>query len=152
MAINNKCVACRATSYFITKTHAHVEIIYFSTWEVWGHRPSAFQVLMMHRVGKCVISTWGWVPAFILWPVKIIKAAMQNSHISTHPFSSWIVSWAWDNVTRTYYHDLEWHEKTYSYCRGSCIISFHSCIKFCMFFPPTAWRTPKALYASDNAL
>ena len=33
--------------------------------EAQGDRQSAFQVLVMHRVGKCAISAWAWVLAFI---------------------------------------------------------------------------------------
>ena len=63
-------------------------------WEAWGRRPSAFLILMMHWVGKCVIFAWAWVLVYILWPVWNIKADMQKSCVSTHPFSAWIVSWS----------------------------------------------------------
>ena len=87
---------------YIARTHTHVKITHFPmrciirAWEAWHNRPSAFQVLMMHRVGKCFIFTWAWVLTFIPWPVRNIKAAMQKSHISMHPFSAWIMSWLWD--------------------------------------------------------
>ena len=41
----------------------------------------------------------GQVLAFILLPVRSIKAAMQKLCISAHPFSTWIVSWSWDKQT-----------------------------------------------------
>ncbi len=88
----------------IARTHACMEITHFPmtciirAWEAWGHRLSALQVLTIHhQVGKCVIPTWSWVLAFIPWPVRNIKAAMWKPHISTHPFSTYIVSWSWDN-------------------------------------------------------
>ena len=40
-------------------------------------------------------AAWAWVLAFIPWPVRNIKAAMWKSHISAHPFSTWIVSLSW---------------------------------------------------------
>ena len=55
----------------IARTHACVEIVHFPmrciirAWEAQDHRLSAFQILMMHRVGKCVISAWVWILAFI---------------------------------------------------------------------------------------
>ncbi len=51
------------------KTHDHADITYFpigcisTAWEAQGHRPSAFQALVMHLVGKCAISAWAWVLA-----------------------------------------------------------------------------------------
>ena len=60
-----------------TRTNAHVEIAHSSTlahflmgctiraWKARGHGPSALQGLMMNQAGKCVISTWAWVLAFI---------------------------------------------------------------------------------------
>ncbi len=89
---------------FIVRTHAHAGITHLSmiciirAWEAWSRRLSAFQILMMHRVGKCVISAWAWLLAFIPCPVRNIKAAIQKSHISTQPFSAWIVSWSWDEM------------------------------------------------------
>ena len=88
----------------MARTHTHAEIAHFPTRciirakEARSRRPSAFQVLMMHRIGKCAISAWAWVLTFILWPVRNIKAAMWKSHISTHSFSAWIVSWTWDKT------------------------------------------------------
>ena len=82
-------------SYYIERTHA--EIAHFPmrcilrVWEAWSHRPTAFQVLMMHQVGKCANSTQAWVLAFIAWPVRNIKGALQKSLISAHPFPAWIV-------------------------------------------------------------
>ena len=55
----------------IARTHVGAEIAHFRTrciirvWEAQGRRPRAFQILMMHLVGKCMISTWTWVLAFI---------------------------------------------------------------------------------------
>ena len=87
---------------YIARTHAHAEITHFPVrctiraWETRGCRQSAFQALTVHRVGKCAISTWAWVLAFIPSPTRNIKAAMQKSRISAHPFSAWIVTWSWD--------------------------------------------------------
>ena len=93
-------------------------------WEARGHRPNAFQVLMMHRVVKYAISTWVWVLAFIPRPVRNIKAAMQKLCISTHPFSAWIVWWSWDkeyylhhliyliSCTRASSDDQDWNRVT----------------------------------------
>ena len=56
----------------IARTHAHAEIAHvlmkclIRAWEARDCRPSAFQVLMMHQGGKCVIYAWAWVLAFIL--------------------------------------------------------------------------------------
>ena len=59
-------------------------------WEAHDRRLSAFQVPMMHRVGKCVISAQAWDPAFIPWPVR----NKQKLRISTHP----LLSWSWDRT------------------------------------------------------
>ena len=89
----------------IARIHACVEIAHFSTrciikaWEVRGQRPSAFQVLMMHQVWKCVISAQAWVLAFIPWLVRNIKEAMWKLRISAHTFSAWIVFWSWDKTS-----------------------------------------------------
>ena len=54
------------------RTHAHAEITHFTTqciirtWEALGMCPCAFQALMLHRVGKYVISTQAWVLAIWL--------------------------------------------------------------------------------------
>ena len=54
------------------RTHADVEMAHFPTWGIiktWkalSMRPCASQALMMHLIGKCVISAWTWVLA-ILW-------------------------------------------------------------------------------------
>ena len=58
------------------------------TWKALSLWPRAFQTLILHLVGKCTISTWAWVLAFIPWPVRNIKTAMQKSCISTHPLSA----------------------------------------------------------------
>ena len=48
------------------RTHAHAEIAHLprrctaGAWEAQVHRLSAFQVLMVHLVGKCAISTWAF--------------------------------------------------------------------------------------------
>ncbi len=76
--------------------HTFANKVHHWAWEAWGFRPSAFQVLMMHWVGKCVISTWAWVPAFIPWLIRNFRAARWKSRISTHPLSVWILFWSWD--------------------------------------------------------
>ena len=54
------------------RAHAHAEITHFSTrciirtWKALGLHPHASEALMMHLVGKCVISTWTWVLAIFL--------------------------------------------------------------------------------------
>ena len=59
------------TSSNIARTHAHVEIAHFPTkciimaWEAGVHRPSPFQVLMMHLVVKCALFARAWDLAFI---------------------------------------------------------------------------------------
>ena len=64
------------------RTHAHVEITHFSmrciimAWEAWDNRPSAFQILMMHSVGKCAISAQAWVLA--IWPKLAIYQILTN--------------------------------------------------------------------------
>ncbi len=86
------------------RAHARAKIAHFPmrciirAWEAWSRRLSAFQVLMMHWVGKCAISTRAWVLTFIPWPVRTIKATMWKSCISTHLSSAWIVSWSWGKM------------------------------------------------------
>ena len=98
------CNVCHTLPWWanIARTHAHAEVAHFPmrriirTWGGQGCRPGAFQVLMMHKVGKCVISAWPCILAFIPWPMRNIKAAMHKLRISSHPFSAGIVSWSWD--------------------------------------------------------
>ncbi len=72
----------------IARTHARVELAHFPArciiraWEAWGHRPCSFQVLTMHQVGKCAISTWAWVLGF--YPMTSKK--YQSSHVEIEHF------------------------------------------------------------------
>ena len=50
-------------------------IYLFSQWGA-SSRPHAFQVQMMHQVGKNAICTWAWALAFTQWSVRNIKAAV----------------------------------------------------------------------------
>ena len=63
-----------------------------------GWKLRTFQDLMMHWVGKCVISTENLVLAFNPWPVKHVKAIMWKLHISAHPHPAWIVPLPWDGT------------------------------------------------------
>ena len=84
----------------IARTHTGAEITLPNKVHHQGlgsHMRSDFQVLMMHQVGKCAIFTRALVHAFIPWPIRNIKTAMQKSRFLAHPFSAWIVSWSWDN-------------------------------------------------------
>ena len=88
------------------RTHAHTEITHFPmrctirTWEALGCRLSAFQVLMVHRVGKCVISTWAWVLAFIPWHVKHQGSYVGITHFHTLFFCmKWVLGLGvWDEA------------------------------------------------------
>ncbi len=83
--------SCQATCN-MARTHAHADMAHFPTrciirdWEALGRRLGDFQFVMKHWVGKCAIPAWVWVLVFIPWPVRNIKAAVQISHISAHPF------------------------------------------------------------------
>ena len=92
---------CMTALMFLTghgkkaRTHAHAEVAHLPTrciiraWEARGLRLSAFQVLMMHQVGKkCVISTWSWVLALFFYNVEwCIPLAMDTKlcHLQVSP-------------------------------------------------------------------
>ena len=63
---------CMDVSYRSSdKSQKFVVIAHFLTWRIirtWKAvdvHPHAFQVLMMHLIGICAISTWAWVLAII---------------------------------------------------------------------------------------
>ena len=70
----------------IARTYVHVEITHFPmrciirACEAQGHRPGAFQVLMMHQVEKCAISVWAWVHS-CFYPMTCKKHRVSHAEI-----------------------------------------------------------------------
>ena len=75
----------------IPRTYAHAEIAYFPlrcmirAWKSKGRRLSAFQVLMVHLIGKCAISAWAWVLAYPMTCKKHQGSHTEIVHFHT-PF------------------------------------------------------------------